>query len=437
MRSADFARTLIIAGISMVAVALVGCGGTEEEQGPVDVNGTVVAGNGIVPERVQVGTLGAGSKIIEADGKFSLRNVERPFDLVVTGAPNLRNTSVFMNLTEAKGLEVFYEESRTGTYQSARLEGSVGGLGGADAGVIWFVGTGPVNWPSFQAVRLDGPSGLTGDVSWFGNDEIIGRLHSLWWTESRSGEFLGFSGYGKSREIAAYSDQVVRGVDLQVSDSIPTAPVAGRINIPERHELALTQFGTVAGQATGEFFTDFVGERFSFPVPTIDDVGVYVMAGALHETNEKCQSGIVRRLNADRATMEFNVPACPMLQGPPHGSQRVSVGTEFKWRSFPNSVYVVTFETSGDARSRIRFITNKNRLTLPNLSEFGVRWEPGREYSWTVKALSPFQGTDATVSKKFVRVMEFVLETSNPVMGLPAQFRFGNSGERTFVASAP
>ena len=385
-------------------VLLVACGGS---QGPVDVHGLVLGGDGQPQEGALVSVAGRPAIQTAADGTFTEAQVQVPYEVIVgltqTGVARSFAAS-WQGLTRANPVLAL----ASGWPQPARNGIACGSAAGA---AILPSGSRPYVFleapGASAALNFVQPDGTwCASARWFGPTQIQAVAHALQVdTSSSPGDTVavGFPRYGRSAAVTLLDNQTAGNADIALA---PLAAGALRVGTSLRSGQtaifsASVFFGPTGGQAEGIPLA-WVGSGPPWPdvaIPAID--GAQISAWIVG--TEPAGVSTVQRSFRSGGTIVWNpsLPSQPLPASPPEGAT-ISAGTRFSWTpaslSGVHALEITADQTAGTPLTIIQVIAAGTSAALPDPAAVGVALPAAAQAHWLVRGIGPLATIDELAS---------------------------------------
>jgi hypothetical protein len=386
------ARRLLVA-----AAALTACG---ELWGPakVAVVGTVVDGARLPQAGVTVLVAGRDPVTTDADGRFALTEVTKPYDVTAVTSDG-RAAVTYLGLSRSDPTLLLPVASFPASLQHS---GDVNGIVTGGAGFPQ-----PSNhrtaavFLSPEAVRQGLVSGTSGSYrlspQWLGPFHTVGSLQALQWEYDPASTLpVRYTGYGARTDATVTDGRSLFGQDLQLAP-LGTGALTGSVTLPPGAILTGKSVALVIGTLGGgpalwALFQDTVKALdFSYAAPVVPGEGIQVSAlatmGAARVEAGKLLTG------ASASGVAVALPPVVELGQPAEGAADVGAGTRLTWNRIQNAVYVIQLG-SADAGPTYWIFTSDTTATILDLGASGSGLPAGAAYSWAVLALAPFGNLD-------------------------------------------
>ncbi len=379
----------------MLLVPLVpaGCGSSGGGGGGgITVTGQVTSRSG-APLRFAPVVINGVLYVTDFDGTFTAPGVSVPYTavLVDTGATASPQATVYQGLTRADPiLTMFFEDSGfTGGFLGS-LTGGVGYplppnhetrvrvVGSGNLDTLGLVNEASGSYSDF------GPGAATWSGSGMVPALVLAFQHD---TLNDTYPFFGFT----AGILNAGADVFIPQIAM-----IPTTATevkSGTITFPAGYgfaELSTSVIITPALIAPIRFLTSDPGINFTTRVPVFGTATYELVVTGTHA------NGTTTRARMEVPQGAFGIALDPQpansLIAPANGAANVDHSTVFSCT--PSSLGVHKFLFFG-VDSRIAVFTTATQVTVPDLSEYGVRLEPGAAYNWRVVGHGPFASVDA------------------------------------------
>ena len=331
--------------ISAAAVVLAaGCKDT------ITVNGRVVNHLGIPLEHanVMIGAYGQHEPAFTgADGRFTVKDVEKPYDAQVSFVPTcLGHMVVYQGLKRSDPVLTVIGALPTANYQScppnpwsAEIAGALSGGTGFMAGHlsrVAFSAQDFISWGAYAAA--DG--NFSSPVAWTGRDSVSGDLHALQWQEDANGLPATYTGYGTRPGVVVTAGASLTGQDVALA-SVVTGQVSGTATVPAGYLDVMRTLGLRLG---GYGYLPILEESptpaasFTYQVPQVSGAKVAVRVWATNAAGDVSTSN--RTLAPGAPAASLVLPEAVALLQPPAAATGVMPGARFEWTPFTGGVYI-------------------------------------------------------------------------------------------------
>lgn len=362
----------------------------------IDVQGVVLGLDGRPAPGVDVTVTGAGTETTGADGRFTIADVDTPYDIHVLH-PAEPLVVTYVGLTRDDPV-LLLSGAQTATAHVASFYGNV------SAGTGFPQPANHVTRVTFAspATRLTvNADGATGDyqivgLPWFGAD-TEGAMHALQWQTDAGGQPISYVGHGY-RPLSLRA--AIVGYLAQDMALLPVgeANVSGSVAVPLGATLLSRTASVVYPE--GGWVTPasevLPGSPFSYLMPTVPDASVTIMAAAQAAGGELCVA-MRTGLTPGTSGVDVVVPAPPQLDGPADSVANVGYDTEFTWTAAAPSATLVTFNGPAGTLAHA-VVTDDPTVTIPDLRELGLDLVAGGRYHWQVFGLPEFATVDEAAS---------------------------------------
>ena len=364
---------------AVLLLLLAGCG---PRKTTTSIQGTVLSGSETPFAGARVLIEGRPLVTTDADGKFTITDVEPPYRIVVETDSN--EFVAFAGVTTPNPtLRVGNASSAYHTTLEGELQNTVAGrkaglslASPAALGAKYADATGATLPYAINAALLTQPTS--------------GRLYALEWAFNIDGNADAFTGYGSSANkltlvngasqsgLDIALDPVPATLDLEISASVPAdydvlATAAGVRLWPEE------QLGLPLLTASFDSTTPLPVTVRAPDLPGARMVAVLIVSepGGADAIGVTWASVPVTAASADLA-----VPARPALLGPADGATGVGAGSELTWTAPAGSLSLLLLNGDVDLIA----YSSEPHFTLPDLSAFGTDYGSAAAYIW--KAVS-------------------------------------------------
>lgn len=379
----------------VAAATFTACG---ELWGPakVAVVGTVVDGAHLPQAGVTVLVAGRDPVTTDADGRFALTEVTKPYDVTAVTSDG-RAAVIYLGLSRRDPTLLLPVASFPASLQRY---GDVTGIVSGGAG---FPQPGnhraAVVFLSPEAVRQGVVSSSSGSYrlspQWLGPSATVGSLQALQWEYDPATNLpVRYTGYGARTGATVMDGGSLFGQDLQLAP-VGTGALTGSVTLPPGAVLVGKSVSLVIGALGGgpalwALFQDTVEALgFSYAAPVVPGEGIQVSALA---TKGEAQVEAGKLLTSASASgVAVTLPPVVEPGQPAEGAADVGAGTRLSWNRIDDAVYVIQVGPMS-AGPTYWIFTADTSATIPDLTAAGAGLPAGAAYSWAVLALAPFGG---------------------------------------------
>ncbi len=348
-----------------------------------------------------------GHKLVTADaeGRFSVSGVKRPYDLVVAMGSE-PGVLVYSGLTREDPLIVMPASQFIRLPYGARIEGGVsGGTGYSE----------PEDHRTsvlFESPETSGVGSVSGNrtysilTQWKGSSTTTGTIHALQWQfDPSTGLPAEYKGYGKSTGIDLPTGTSLAGQYVHM-EPIETGSISGSVIVPDGYAISsktlLAGFGNSPASATASEWAILTengsADRFDYRTPILTDGTFALSARAVagEAYGEVAKTGI----SANAEGVVLKTPIAPVLIEPADGFADVNLGTRFVWsRMSSDAIYMLAIRYNGEDRIipppvNYYIFTRDTMAVVPDLSAFRRYPYRGTSYTWQVLGWAPFGSMD-------------------------------------------
>jgi len=337
-----------------------------------DVQGTVVDALREPIAGAQV-TIAGTTTAAAADGSFTVSDVTRPYDVVVT-LPGMKEVHDFVGLNRANPVLPLLDQAVTPS-DSASVAGTITNASANSATQLAEVAfASPEAHGSSVLWQNDGPGFGPFQVTWSGPSSTQGTLLALKWSVGPTGlpeQYLGFA----SAPLSLSDQQSATGANLQFQ-AVATSYLSGTIMPPSGYAISAKDLWMTAGPKSG-MLLGIVADSdatFTFATPR---------AGLPLGVEAKATSGnastILYRANLQpNQVVDMTLPAPPALGAP--GTATFDHVTVFGWTAVPGTISVLWLTST--AGPNVYVYTAASNATLPAGSVLTL--PASTHYLWTV-----------------------------------------------------
>ncbi len=375
---------------------LAGCAAKKTPPPLADIHGTVLLDRTTPYPGARVLIEGHPLATTDADGKFTVTDVELPYRTVI----EMGSTSfiVYDGLTTA--LPTFGPPFAV---RGALLKGEVQGAAGGRDLAVSLASPAALGYDDLPPTIDPGPRLYSIDAKML-TPSATGRVYALEWTRDASGKVDAFTGYGTTAELFLADGDHLTGLDITL-DPLPAAhDLQVSASAPSDYDV----LGVITGvrpwpedQLGLSLLTGFAPPPFPATVRAPHIPGARMMLELfVAEPGGSDIAGISWTsvpVIAPSASLTFPVPR-PQPLGPADGATGVGAGGELSWTTSAGSLSML--QLTGDVM--IFAYTNEPRFTLPDLSAFGADYGSAAVYTWKVYefGLEGLTSTDALLESR-------------------------------------
>jgi len=352
----------------------------------------------------------------DAQGRFSVPGVERPFDLTLVSAADAMGV-VYRGLTRRDPAPRLF---RVRSIKHGSVSGTVSGGAGypQPPGRVTLV----VFISSFGADQVlaaaDGSFSIP-DVRWRdGSPTVVGRLHAVQMDVGPAGP-VAYQGWGDSGAITLSEGLPLAGQDIALESPVVSATIDGSASIPAGYALTGRELDLALGEGPWRMvlLADASAEAtFSFVSPLVSGAHYDMTASARSAAGDVIGGGRFGLPGVARG-LSLVLPAAPALDQPAEGAA-AGYGTVFSWGAYgtPGAVYHVAFQPRNPGDPEIHVVTMGTTTALPDLRAMGLGL-PAAGYLWSVHAEGPWDDIESSLE-----------------YNLPSFHTFGQTAPRSFSA---
>lgn len=388
--------------IALGPAALIACG---DATGP---GSDVITVNGIVMDELLrpqsgVGVMIAGHPyvITDADGRFTVTGVRTPY-VLGTGLLQERGVLAYSGLTRGDPMVVVPGSPSDHGLRSGSALGRIRdepGYAGSDhqRKSVYFespeaVGMGSVDAAGTYVVA----------PRWRGPSTTTGTIHALRTHFDPTTGLPTEYGYGTIADVTLSDGEGLSGMDVQLAP-IEAGSISGSVSVPDGYAVTSrtlsADFGTspTVARAWHLFTEDSGAGAFDYVTPILS--GATFSLSARAEAGQAYGTVVHTGLGTDARDLTFSAPAAPVLLAPEDEHALVGVGTQFGWTGMDDAVYLLAIRyAGGDDRvptpPSYYVFTTETTAPLADLSGFGMPYQRGTPYTWTVHGWAPVGSVD-------------------------------------------
>lgn len=397
-------RLHLVGQIALCGAMLASCTDSPSApSGTFTVSGVVVDELGAAQRDAQVLIVGHAPVYADADGRFSIRGVRRPYDLAV-GLLTERAALVYARLTRADPTivvppSIAFPEPHFASYSGA-VTGGPGPLQPANhkAAVLF-------ESAAAQAEGLVGNSyGFTLVARWRGPTTTTGTLHALQWQQDPiSGLPVDYTAYGSAPGFTINSGETASGASVAISAPVAEGALGGSVTTPPGVEVVAKSlrvgFGTSALFSPALRLLSDSGDAtaFSYVTPALPGATFSLTVDLVRGQSA---GRVVRTgFGPNASGVAIDAPVLPALVSPAEGATGVGSATQFSWTPTGGAIYLLSIIYTGTQlfipyAPNFYVFTTDTAVTLPTLSALGMTAYRGTPYVWEVRAWAPVGSVD-------------------------------------------
>jgi len=360
------------------------------------VDGHVLGLDGLPAAEVQVFVHAVGGDRTDAAGAFSVEGVSLPYDVTAI-YPDEFLTVTYRGLTLAQPT-LLLPGLPPGIRHGVAVSGTVSGgtqfpqpsrhrtvaAFGSDATRV--------------SVEVDAATGAFAidPLVWFGPD-TEGALHALQWRTDAAGLPVEYIGHGYRELTLRTSDSEHRFQDIALQP-VSGARMDGLVAWPDGYGLLVQSLVLQypEGGTTILAARLWPSSTFDYATPLIDRT-TFALATVANSEAGETSFAVRSGLSASASGVLATLASAPRLAAPAAGATAVGHDTEFQWAGPADSAYVVAFVGPAD-QPTYAVVTHETRVTIPDLSAFGIALPAGVSYEWRVYGLPQYLSVDAAAS---------------------------------------
>jgi len=393
--------------IMILALGLIaGCAdsSTSPSGETITVSGVVVDEFGLVQRNAHVLIIGHAPVYADADGRFTVRGVRRPYDLA-TGLLFERAALVYKGLTRPDPTVVVPPSRNSPSPSYAVLTGTV--TGGAAS-------MQPANHRT--SVLFESPAMHVGGtvqddygyllaLSWRGATSSTGALHALQWQfDPVSGRPVDYLAYGNATGVSVTYPMSGSGPAVPIAAPVTEGSLSGEVVPPagvsvvaKTLRLGFTQ-STLLGPAMRLVVDSGNANAFSYVTP---DLPGATFSLTVDVSQGQATGSVVRNGFSAHATgLSVAVPPLPALISPAEGDLTVGSATKFSWTRTEGALYLLSLYYIGPQNYQppapnFYVFTMDSSVTIPNVGPLGTVAYQGSLYRWDVHTWAPVSSADA------------------------------------------
>lgn len=397
--------------------------GAPPTQGPV--HGRVIDFWGNPVPELDVDIDGAHATTDE-DGEFTIENVGETYN--VSFVVELPNPHAFF------GWRFEHLTRRDPTLQVygglPEREGTLLTLPNVELDSGDVIGVGIATDYANPSTSMNGATYLTPD--WRGPAQVLGDLHSLWWSTDPTTELpTDYLGYFSTSIALTEGEETQVNLELDSGASLDMDNVAGNILYDTGVDRSNSVFVQFQDGASFQIVDDSDPEPsdFLYLVPSLPDASIIVAAAEGPGWGESYAIAHKRGIAPGTLDVKLTLPTPPEHTRPIAGDEGVTWDTEFSWTvTGPNKVVVLHAIDLG-RQQEVFVVTDHPTTHLPTFDNFELR--KGGEHTWQVETHMECATIDDCAGEE-----GFLDPLVSADSGIPKSFRDGSyttSGTRGFV----
>ena len=329
-------------------------------------------------------TIAGTTTTAAADGSFTVSDVTRPYDVIVT-LPGKNEVHEFVGLDRTNPVLPLLDQTVTPP-DSASVAGTItNAAANTSTQLAQLAFASPEAHGSSVLWGGDGPSFGPFDVAWSGPGNIQGNLYALKWSVGPTGLPQQYLGFAKA-PLSLVDQQSATGVDLQFQ-AVSTSYLSGTISPPPGYAISVKDLWMTAGPRTGMLLGIVADSdaNFTFATPQ-----VALPLGVEAEAVLGTASTTVYRANLDPSqVIDVTLPAPPVLGAP--GASTFDHTTTFGWTPVPDTISVLWLTSTGGPS--VFVYTAASSATLP--APPALNLPASTHYAWTVVGWGMYADMDA------------------------------------------
>ena len=397
MKSPSILRVLVL-GIALMA----GCSKDESSTGPgggttgpVTVTGKVLGANKQPVSGVPVVVAGIPSVNTDANGNFTIANVNRPYTITVIDATN-KVAIVYRGLTRSDPTVVFFQ-SNPGVKRTASLNGRVfPALSYPEPAtrktLVGFVST--ETGKTTNAAPATGQYSLA-NAEWYGPTTVTGSLHALQYDYNTTTNLpTTYVGYGV-RSGVSLLDATTNPNGNDTMSVVSSTTMSGTVTVPAGYTVSYKSVTLVLGATTGlSLLTDSnPAASFTYATPSISGATFRVSVAAVKAASAQVVTS-KGNVAANATGVAITAPTGPELSLPINAATGITTGTLFSWTPFTAGVHLLLF-LGGGGKPSYYVMTASASDSIPSLGSAGLGLPVASPYNWAVYGFAPFADVDA------------------------------------------
>lgn len=396
----------------LLAALAAACGGPT-----FTVSGVVVDDGRAPVAGAAVSISGHAPVSTDKEGRFSVRGVERPYDLTVVSAGDGMGVVYHGLARPDPALRLF----RIRGVKHGSVSGTV--VGGAGypqppgrVTLVVFISS----FGADQVVAAADGSFSIPDVRWLdGRSTVDGRLHAIQMDVGPAGP-TAYHGWGDSGGLTLAEGVPLPGQVIELESPVVTSTIGGSASIPEGYALTGLEMALQLGE--GPWRMILVADRspgtvFGYLSPLVSGVHYDMTASARSAAGDVVGGGRYG-LPGIAPGLSLALPPAPAPLEPVDGA-RAGYGTVFSWEAYgtPGAVYRVAFEPQRPGDPEFHVVTTARRTAIPDLRAMGLSL-PAAWYRWRIHAEGPWNDIETSLG-----------------YDLPALHTFAGTAPRSFAAA--
>lgn len=365
----------------------------------VELTGRMVdrVGNPVANLPVQIP--GKGIVLTNASGQFRMSAVPIPYDLVLVDRSRMSASPavvVLLGLTRPDPVVIaplvdIPSQTTTVSGSASGGEGSFP-IGSGEKVRAFFTVEG-----QFGDLSVNGSDGTFSEsFYWEGPAEAKGVLRVLHWATDADGNPTSYLGYGALTDLPVTSGVALSGLDVTM-DPVGESSITGSVTLAEGSTLVergvLLDFDD---HSVTQLVLDVSGALdFDDAVPDLGGATFDVVTQTQDASGGSCQS-ILRGSAAGAVGVSVSPPQAPTIRSPADGSPAVTADTSLEWDAPADSVSFLYLSPTTEGAGPFYMLVTKGRTaSLPDLTDLGIPFPAGVEYSWGANTYAPVSTVDA------------------------------------------
>ncbi len=404
----------IIVGLLIVSLSACKTGLPIFGEPTITVEGVVKDVFGQVVKGMDVKVTGkeTATTITDSNGKFTIKDVTVPYELVVVNKKD-KIATVYQGLKRPDPIITIFGDP-TGL-NKGNVEGALSGGAGfpEPSGTVSGVVFGAPNIVSLflsNSISSDKTTGkyLIKDLRWSGGTTVNLTAHALQF-KSTAGLPTDYTGYGKKASILLQDSKTLSGQDIVMKD-VAESRFSGNVFIPSAYQIANNAlFANFGKGAQAALLTDILKTKnlsFDYVTPAIKEATITSLFSA--KKTRYTTTVINTGLATNTSGLTVSIPSAAEHISPANKATAVDYGTSFSWTEFKNGIHVIRFN-AGPGKPQYNVYTKDSSTSIPDLSDMGLTLPKHTRYSWTIEGLSPFANMDEAAAVNPYKVELFAV----------------------------